>query len=252
MKRGETLAVVAATLVALGVALGVSAFDERQDGPVEIIVSAHNCRGAGLQADGGIHFLPPCPISVSSPGGQWKIVQTPSTGGEEEIYEVLVEDASGRILDRIPDINDGMPLVLRWSPRGDWFLINHYAGSGLEQPRVFQITPSGVVEHRRHLQTGLARAHVMSPCLPVEKMGMTGSGLKWSRDGRRLAWVFATRPDMCVFYGDMSGPIPPDKRWKPFLMISDVQTGEIVEDSVRLLPGDGKWDFPTDGPYANF
>ncbi|HMO75214.1 MAG TPA: hypothetical protein PKD48_07700 [Sphingopyxis sp.] len=83
-------------------------------------------------------------------------------------------------------------------------------------------------------------------------MEASGSGLKWSRDGRRLAWVYTTRPDMCVFYGDMSGPIPADKQWKPFLMISDVETGDVVEDSVRLLPDDGKWDFPTDGPYADF
>lgn len=145
-----------------------------------------------------------------------------------------------------------MPFVLRWSPRRDWFLINHWLGSGLEQPRVFRITPSGVAEHRDHLRAGLIQAHRISPCLPIDKMEASGSGLKWSRDGRRLAWVYTTRPDMCVFYGDMSGPIPADKQWKPFLMISDVETGDVVEDSVRLLPDDGKWDFPTDGPYADF
>jgi len=252
MKRGETLAVVAATLIALGVALGVSVSEETRDDDAEIIISAHNCRGAGPQADGSVRFQPPCPISTPSPDGRWTIIQTPPTGGEEEIYNVLVKDPDGRTLGSIPDANDGMPLTLRWSPRRDWFLINHYRGSGLEQPRVFQITLSGVVEHRRHLEVGLAQAHRISRCLPVDKIEASGSGLKWSRDGRRLAWAYVTRPDMCVFYGDMSGPIPADKQWKPFLMISDVDTGAVVADSIRLLPDDGKWDFPTDGPYADF
>ncbi|WP_260580985.1 hypothetical protein [Sphingopyxis sp. PET50] len=205
----------------------------------------------------------PIPTAASSswfraPGRQHRLTDAgksfkqPATGGEEEIYDVRIEDVRGRIIGSVPAINDSMPFVLRWSPRRDWFLINHWLGSGLEQPRVFQITPSGVIEHRDHLRAGLAQAHRISPCLPVDKLEASGSGLKWSRDGRRLAWVYVTRPDMCVFYGDMSGPIPADKQWKPFLMISDVDTGGVVAGSIRLLPGDGKWDFPTDGPYADF
>lgn len=241
---------IVATLVAIGVALGFSAFGGSPDDDAEIVVTS--CRDTSPQGDGAVRFRLTCPGSSVSPDGHWKITLTPPTGGDEEIYDVLVEDAAGRAVGSVRGLNDGMPFVLRWSPRRDWFLINHYAGSGLERPRVFEITPTGVVEHRRHLEVGLAKAHEISPCLPVGKMEATGSGLKWSRDGRRLAWVFTTRPDMCVFYGDMSGPVPADKQWKPFMMISDVQTGAIVDRSVRLLPDDGKWDVPADGPYRDF
>lgn len=249
---GRWIAIVSATLIAVAVALGVSLSSGDEEPYVTRGALDADCRSSGAKPDGSVQFMVSCPRSATSPDGRWKIVQTPATGEEEEIYDVRVEDASGRIVGPIPAINDSMPFVLRWSPRRDWFLINHYIGSGLERPRVFQITPSGIVEHRRHLRTGLAEAHNVSPCLPVEKMGATGSGLKWSRNGRQLAWVFATRPDMCVFYGSMSGPIPADKRWKPFMMISDVETGAIVEGSARLLPDDGRWAFPTDGPYRSF
>lgn len=251
MKRAEYLAVVAATLIAVTTALGVSIANGEEKWRVARGALDGDCSNSGADPDGSVQFILTCPQSSKSPDGRWALVQTPAVG-PEEAYDVLVRSKDGREIGRIPGLNDAMPFVLRWSPRRDWFLINHYVGSGLEQPRIFEIAPSAIVEHRRHLQTGLAKAHSISPCLPVEKMETTGSGLKWSRDGRRLAWVFTTRPDMCVFYGDMTGSIPPDKQWKPFMMISDVKSGAIVDGSVRLLPDDGKWDFPTDGPYANF
>lgn len=255
MKRAEYLAVVAATLVAIATALGVSLSGGGDPGTQWNLANGAldgDCANSGANPDGSVQFILTCPQSSRSPDGRWALVQTPATGGEQEIYDVRIEDASGRVIGSIPALNDHMPFVLRWSPRRDWFLINHWLGSGLEQPRVFQVTPSGVIEHRRHLDAGLAQAHRISPCLPVDKMKASGSGVRWSRDGRQLAWVYATRPDMCVFYGDMTGSIPPDKQWKPFLMISDVESGAIVDGSVRLLPDDGKWDFPTDGPYTNF
>ncbi|MBL0917024.1 MAG: hypothetical protein IBJ13_16450 [Sphingopyxis sp.] len=250
MKRAEATAVVTATLIAIAVALGI-AMPGDVDPSVIAPSSDVGCANSGRDSGGGIQFILTCPQSSLSPDGQWRLVQTPAIGSEES-YDVLIERTGSSRRFSIPGINDGMPFVLYWSPRRDWFLINHYAGSGLERPRVFEMTSSGVVEHRRHLKAGLTKAHTISPCLPVEKMEATGSGLKWSRDGRRLAWVFTTRPDMCVFYGGMSGPIPPAKQWKPFMMISDVRTGEIAEDSIRLLSGDGKLDVPTDGPYRDF
>lgn len=250
--RARWIAVVSATLIAIAVVLGVSLSGGEQEWHVARGALDADCNNSGANPDGSVQFMVMCPRSATSPDGRWKIVQTPATGGEREIYDVRIEDASGRIIGSIPTLNDSMPFVLRWSPRRDWFLINHWLGSGLEQPRVFKITPSGVVEHRRHLDAGLAQAHRISPCLPIDKMEASGSGIKWSRDGRRLAWAYVTRPDMCVFYGDMSGPIPDDQQWTPFLMILDVDTGAVVADSIRLLPDDGKWDFPADGPYADF
>ena len=251
MKRAEYLALVVATLVAIATALGVSMSGREARSRISLGALDDDCANSGLNPDGSVQFILTCPQSSRSPDGRWRLVQTPAVG-PEEAYEVFVKSESGRVIGRIPGLNDAMPFVLRWSPRSGWFLINHYVGSGLERPRVFAITPSGIVEHRRHLQRGLTKAHAISPCLPIEKMGATGTGLRWSHDGRRLAWVFSTRPDMCVFYGDMSGPIPPSKQWKPFVMISDVETGAIILGSVRLLSRGGDWRLPTDGPYRDF
>jgi hypothetical protein len=251
--RGETLAVVAATLVAIATALGVALPGGEEKWHFARGALDGDCANSGTNPDGSVQFMVPCPRSARSPDGRWTLVQTTPTGGEEEIYDVLVDDASGRRIGKVPDINDGMPFVLQWSPRRDWFLINHWQGSGLERPRVFEITSRGIVEHDRFLKIGEDMARRISPCLPQPKpwLWVTGTGLRWSKDGRRLAWVFNTRPDMCISDSDFQGSIPPDKQWKPFLMISDVESGKIVDGSVRLLP-DAKWDFPTDGPYADF
>lgn len=252
---GRWIAVVSATLIAVAVALGVSLSGGDEEWHVTRGALDADCNNSGANPDGSVQFMVPCPRSATSPDGRWKIVQTPATGGEEEIYDVLVEDASGRIIGSIPALNDHMPFVLRWSPRRDWFLINHYMGSGLERPRVFEITSRGLVEHVRFLKRGEDMARGISPCLPRAKpwLWVTGTGLRWSLDGHQLAWVFATRPDMCIDLDNWEGgPIPADKQWKPFLMISDIETGAVVGDSIRLLPDDGKWNFPTDGPYAEF
>lgn len=255
MKRGETIAVVAATLIAIGTAMGVSLSGESvTDDPNEWHVATGaldgDCAHSGANPDGGVQFISTCPQSSTSIDGLWTLVQTPAVGPEES-YDVFLQAKDGRRIGLMPDLNDGMPFVLYWSPRRDWFLINHWQGSGLQLPRLFEITPQGVVEHGRHLQTAAAKAREISPCLPAGHHWVTGDGLKWSKDGSRIAWIFRTRHDMCVFFANDGRPIPPDKRWKPFLMISDVESGVIVPGSVRLLGGEN-FTFPTDGPFANF
>jgi len=254
VKRAETLAVVAATLVAIATALGV-ALSSGDTGRVWEFASgvlADNCRNSGVNPDGGVQFIAICPQSSLSADGRWRLVQTPPVGPEED-YTVLVEAGDGKPIGVVPDLNDHLPFILHWSPRRDWFFVNHWQGSGLQRPRVFQMAGGRVVEHDAFLKRGEDKAREISPCLPTAKpwLWVTGDGLRWSKDGRRLAWAFNTRPDMCFSEVEHLGSIPPGQRWKPFLMISDVESGAIIEGSVRLLP-DAKWSFPVDGPYADF
>lgn len=254
MTRGETLAVVAATLVAIATALGVS-MSSGEPGRIWHVARGaldDNCGNSGTNPDGGIQFVAICPQSSTSPDDRWRLVQTPPVGAEEN-YSVFIETGDGKRIGAVPGLNDHMPFILYWSPRRDWFLVNHWQGSGLQRPRVFQIADGRVMEHDAFLKRGEDKAREISPCLPAAKswLWVTGDGLRWSKDGRRLAWAFNTRPDMCFSEAELRGPILPDKQWKPFLMISDIESGKIVEGSVRLLP-DAKWDFPADGPYADF
>lgn len=255
MTRGEVLAVIAATLVATAAALGIAMSDGDPETEWHIARGSldDNCNNSGANPDGGTQFILTCPQASSSPDGRWKLVQTPPVGPEEN-YSVLIETHDGRRVGAVPDLNDHMPFVLYWSPRPDWFLVNHWQGSGLQRPRVFQIAGDRVIEHDAFLKRGEDKARELSPCLPPAKawLWVTGDGLRWSKDGRRLAWAFDTRPDMCFSEAERIGPVPPARQWKPFAMISDVETGAIVDGSVRLLPSDAKWDFPADGPYAGF
>lgn len=253
MTRGETLAVVAATLVAIATALGVALSSGEEEWHFARGALDGDCANSGTNPDGSVQFMVPCPRSARSPDGRWTLLQTTPTGGEEEIYDVLVEDASGRRIGKVPDINDGMPFVLQWSPRHNWFLINHWQGSGLERPRVFEIRRGEVVEHADFLERGEEAARSLFPCMPgkLQWRWITGDGLRWSKDGHRLAWAFQASPRICMDPDWAGGEVPPDKQWKPFLMISNVDTGAIVPGSVRLLENQ-EFVFPTDGPYADF
>ncbi|MCW0197032.1 hypothetical protein [Sphingopyxis sp.] len=257
MKRPEYLAVVVATLAAIATALGVS-----MSGGEDLGTEWHVARGAldgdcansGVNPDGGIQFIAICPQASMSPDGRWRLVQTPPVGADET-YDVFIETPNGKRVGRVPGLNDHMPFVLYWSPRSGWFMANHWQGSGLQLPRVFQITGDRVVEHMGFLRTGENKAREISPCLPAPKrrLWVTGDGLRWSKDGRRLAWRFYTRPDTCLRdEADIYRDIPAEDQWRPFLMISDVTTGEIIDGSIRILPDGGKWSFPVDGPYRDF
>lgn len=241
-----------AMLIAIATALGLALSG---GGEAERYVSHGafdmDCTHSGKNSDGSVQFILTCPQSSMSPDGRWLFVQTPAVG-PEEVYDVLIENRNGTPVGEVPNLDDAMPYALLWAPRHDWFMVNHHRGSGLQRPRLFEITPKGIVEHDRHLRAAAAKAREISPCLPAGDHWTTGDGLKWSKDGRRIAWIFETRPDMCVFLTHREGPIPPDKRWKAFLMISDVESGALIADSIRILPVDGKWSFPDDGPYRDF
>jgi hypothetical protein len=131
-----------------------------------------------------------------------------------------------------------MPFALAWSPRPNWFFVNHHAGSFMQVPEVFEITATGVVKHDKFLLGGAAEARRQFPCLA--KIGFrypNGDIVGWSQDGRKVAWVLMTRLDVCMGPAD-AGPVPPDKQVEPLFLISDVDTGEVMPDSVVVWTAD--------------
>jgi hypothetical protein len=164
---------------------------------------------------------------------------------------VSLAEAEGEFLDDLPQLMDGMPFVLFWSPRSDWFLVNHYQGSTMEQLRVFQIVNREAIERSAVFAEAAKIMVVRHPCLARRKSGRVyASGWRWSRDGRRIALVAYAHPAACI---------PPaanpsghgDEHVDSLWMIGDAQSGRIDPASVRVRPG-GLGDLPTKGPYEGF
>lgn len=199
--------------------------------------------GRGLGGP-GYQFILTCPGRSVAPNGRWAVEQK---GGEPG--GVSLADAEGKGLDDLPQLMDGMPFVLFWSPRSDWFFVNHYQGSSMEQLRIFQIVNREVVE-RSAVFAGAIRIMVdRNPCLARPESGTVfASGWRWSRDGRRIALVAYAHPAACI---------PPaanragrdDEEVETLWMVSDARSGRIDPASVRPRPG-GVGAMPTDGPYA--
>jgi len=210
-----------------------------------------DCKHAGVNPDGGVQFISTCPQRSTSPDRRWTLVQTPAVGSEEA-YEVYILANDGAKVSGVPGLNDGMPFDLHWSPRPNWFFVNHHVGSFLDQPEIYEIVDGAVVRRAETSKEGLKQAQRISPCLRnLNWDWATGLAYGWSSDGRKIAWLFTTRPDACVGL-DHEGEIPPEKRWKSFYMISDAETGAIVPGSIRIDESEGPAVLPKDGPYAEF
>jgi hypothetical protein len=128
-------------------------------------------------------------------------VQTAS-GGAEDQYRIFIEDSDGNPIGPVPDLADGMPYVLVWSPRADWFLVSHHVGSFMDRPEVFEITPAGIVKHDQFAHAAAVEARRLYPCMPevdsLQRDWLHGWTYGWSRDGTKIAWRFTTRLDICL------------------------------------------------------
>lgn len=190
----------------------------------------------------GYQFILTCPGRAESPDGRFAVVQK---AGEEG--GVFLSDGTGRELDEIASLKDGMPFVLFWSPRPHWFFVNHYLGSGLDRLRVFEIVNRTAIERSAVFAEATREMVRRYPCLG-RRGTVDASGWRWSRDGRRIALLAYARPDAC---GEMDarGGWQPGPLWDPLWMIGDVATGRIDPASVRPRRN-GLGPMPTDGPYA--
>ena len=190
----------------------------------------------------GYQFIATCPGRATSPDGRWAVVQPGGDAGG-----VTLTDAEGKLLDEIPGLNDAMPFVLHWAPKGDWFFANHYQGSTHERLRVFEIVNRVAVERSAIFADAVRTAVARYPCLGRSAQ-IFASGWRWSRDGRTIAMTVYARPDAC-FVERGPGNWVPDGDWEVLWMIGDAATGRIDPASVRVRP-DGVGEMPSDGPYA--
>ena len=221
------------------------------DGSASITeVDADNCEHSGPQSDGGIAFIFTCPQFSRSPDGNATVVVDDYRyeNGEESYRVYATYGASGREME-IAGLNDALPFTLFWSPKPGRFAVEHYRGSGLATVKVFEITADEVLEQVSFNAPALAAYAANIPCL-TNLGGSSNRGRiqGWSPDGRYLAWTMMTRLDACM-EPDEYGSVPPEKQVSPVSVISNLNTGEVVANSVRVLD----WEdlsMPTDGPYA--
>lgn len=122
----------------------------------------------------------------------------------------------------------------------------------MRKPEVYEITSKGVTQHKSHTRAAENQAKMISPCFRAFQQDWArGEATGWSRDGRRIAWLFYVHTTACMGSNDY-GPVPPEKQWKPFWMISDVESGQIVPGSIHIVQGDEPTDYPTDPMYDEF
>ena len=112
-------------------------------GPAEAIgpVLSLDCDGVGREPGASAYtFRPPCAGRSIAPNRRWGVEAIADTGA------VRLAGPDGRTIDDIATLADAMPFVLEWSPRSDWFFVNHSLGGGHERLRLFQIVNRSVVE----------------------------------------------------------------------------------------------------------
>ena len=209
-----------------------------------------NCEHSGSSANGGFSFIFTCPQRSESPDGKYALtIDDYRYEDGEEVYRLYATDNADRREFDIAELNDAFPFVLFWSPRPGWFAVEHYRGSGLAEVKVFEIASDGVRERDSFNISAHSAYAGKFPCLaPFDGGSNRGRIQGWSADGRHLAWTMMTRLDVCMEVGEI-GPVPLEKQVFPVSVISDLDTGEVVEGSVRVLD----WDnltMPKDGRYA--
>lgn len=208
-----------------------------------------DCTLGGPLGKRGYQFVPTCSGQAQSPDGQFAIVQHSYTTKQPPIE---LQDSRGRVIAKIPALTDGMPFAVFWSPRPDWFLVNHHVGSFMDRPEVYEIRRGRVIQHEGMTREARKQAIRISPCLGAVPWNFVrGEAEGWSSDGKRIAWYFETDTDACMGPHEL-GAVPPNKQWKAFWMISDAASGRIVPGSIRIIPDDKTGYSPQDAMYAEY
>ena len=203
-----------------------------------------DCSAVGREPGASAYaFHPPCAGRSIAPNGRWGVEVLANTGF------VRLAGPDGLTIDDLPSLTDGMPFVLEWSPRSDWFFVNHYLGSGNERLRVFQIVNRSVVE-RSALFAAVTEEMVRRyPCLG-RTATVHATGHRWSGDGSRIALAAYARADACLVERGRGNWVV-DGNWEPLWMIGNAETGRIDPASISVQTG-GSRHPPSDGPYAAF
>ena len=203
-----------------------------------------DCDGVGRQPGGSAYtFRPPCAGRSIAPNGRWGVEVIAGTGN------VRLGGPDGRTIDDIPSLTNDMPFVLEWSPRSDWFFVNHSVGNGEERLRVFQIVNRSVIERSALLAEATEEMVRRYPCLGNGAQ-VRVAGQRWSDDGRRIAFAAYAATNACLVERG-AGDFAIAGEWEPLWMIGEAASGRIDPGSIRPRSG-GSGALPSDGPYAAF
>ena len=138
--------------------------------------------------------------------------------------------------DDLATLDDGQPFVLFWAPDSRSFYVNHQVAGGTERLHYFTIHKGSLVQSRALDDSASALVQARRDCLTPRDVAI--SGIRWGRDGRRVALLAYARRAACNGMGN----------WRPLWMIGDAATGRIDPGSVRGRSG--RAPLPADGPYA--
>ncbi len=243
----------------IGLVLGLMAFCAQADAlqdrlgwPLPIIRNRHvpaaeaasnPCEGVGKQADGSYQFLSDCPGRSLSPDGRFAVVQ--KVHGEEQL-PVEFQDTRGGTPIKLPTLTDDMPYAVTWSPNSKWIMVNHHVGSFLDILQLFEVVGGKAIERHALVNAAERLSARRYPCLTAA--GVLPSGVRWSRDSRRLVVVTLSSPETCTDFGlhPKAGP------WHNLWMIGDVASGHIDPGSVKIASDKGLLTMPQSGAYAAF
>lgn len=207
-----------------------------------------NC-GLGGSEGRSYQFVATCAGRATSPDGNFSIVQR---AYQERQPAIELQDRRRRIIAKISALSDDMPFRILWAPNSRWFVVDHHVGSFMDRPEGYEIVNGRVVSHDQFRRVGQREAQRLFPCLPRSSRDWAnGSTAGWSKDSRRIAWVFITRTDMCSKqFGGKS--VTDGKSWRPIWMISDVASGRIIPGSERIDNSEGGLHLPRDHRYDEF
>jgi hypothetical protein len=181
---------------------------------------------------GGYRFLPRCHGQAPSFDRRYYVVKNAGIGTGVG----LVRGGSGESLADIAWLDTNAPFNLFWSPVDHRFFANRQAPGRVERFRLFAVRGDRVVESEGMVDAARDVLLARRPCLAAEDVAL--SGIRWSRDGRRIALLAYARREACGGMGN----------WRPVWMIGDPLTGAIEPGSVRVRHG--RAPLPADGPYA--
>jgi hypothetical protein len=208
-----------------------------------------DCGLGGTTGKGGYQFVATCAGRALSPDRHYSIVQR---AYQDDQPPIELQNGRGRTVTKIRQLSDDMPFAIFWAPNSRWFLASHHVGSFMDRPEVYEVKNGRVIAHNEFRRVGLALAQRLFPCLPQARTDWANGAVQgWSKDSRRIAWVFITRTDMCSKdYGGRS--VSYEKSWKPIWMISEIPSGRIIEGSVHIDRSETGLKLPADHRYDEF
>lgn len=194
--------------------------------------AGQGCREERRVIHGGYRFLPDCAGQAPSPDGRYLVVKNSGRGSGVG----LVAAQTGASLDDLGMFDDGQPFTIFWAPDSRALYVNHRVTGGTERLRVFALADGRLSESRALDDAAGALLLARRACLQPQDVAI--SGIRWSRDARRVAVLAYARRAACNGMGN----------WRPLWMIGDPVSGRIDPGSVRGRPS--RAPLPADGPYA--